>query len=249
MEELETGEIEFESAGEFLAEIKKEFGGGDEKSVKVAELKKIKQGERTMEEFVQDFKRVVRGSRYEGRPLIKEFKWGINGSIRRKLMKAENQPGSIEQWFKRAITLDCNWRESRRKEERLRGKKETNGALAPKTNQQGTLGQSLPQSQVWPRRQDMSQQQVLTGPSPMEGVERMNAAVARPQQQGAGFPQRNPYTMDVDRRENRNYYTCRGFGHLVRNYRNREMGMNRRIEVDQDSNNNLNGKEGLGSPN
>jgi len=30
MEELETGEIEFESAGEFLAEIKKEFGRGDE---------------------------------------------------------------------------------------------------------------------------------------------------------------------------------------------------------------------------
>ena len=52
MEELETGEIEFESVGEFLAEIKKEFGGGDKESVKVAELKKIKQGRRMMEEFV-----------------------------------------------------------------------------------------------------------------------------------------------------------------------------------------------------
>jgi len=74
IEELETGEIEFESAGEFLAEIKKEFGGGDEELVKVAELKKIKQGGRTMEEFVQDFKRVARGSGYEGCPLIEEFK-------------------------------------------------------------------------------------------------------------------------------------------------------------------------------
>jgi len=52
MEELETGEIEFESTGEFLAEIKKEFGGGDEESVKVAELKKIEQGGRTIKEFV-----------------------------------------------------------------------------------------------------------------------------------------------------------------------------------------------------
>jgi len=52
MEELEAGELGFESVGEFLAEIKKEFGGGDEESVKVAELKKIKQGGRTMEEFV-----------------------------------------------------------------------------------------------------------------------------------------------------------------------------------------------------
>jgi len=90
MEKLETGEIEFELAGEFLAEIKKEFRGGDEKSVKVAELKKIEQGGRMIEEFVQDFKRVVRGSRYEGRPLIKEFKRGMNGNIRRKLMEAEN---------------------------------------------------------------------------------------------------------------------------------------------------------------
>jgi len=55
--------------------------------------------------------------------------------------------------------------------------------------------------------------------------------------------------MDVDRRENRNCYACGGFGHLVRNYRNRGMRMNRRMEVDQDSNNNLNGEGGLGSPN
>ena len=74
MEGEHYGEIEFESAGEFLAEIKKEFGGRDEELVKVAELKKIEQGGRTMEEFVQDFKRVARGSRYEGCPLIEEFK-------------------------------------------------------------------------------------------------------------------------------------------------------------------------------
>jgi len=43
--------------------------------------------------------------------------------------------------------------------------------------------------------------------------------------------------MDVDRRENRNCYTCEGFGHLARNCRNRGTGMNRRIEVEQDNNN------------
>jgi len=49
-----------------------------------------------MEEFVQEFKRVVRGSRYEGRLLVEEFKRGVNGVIWRKLMEAENQPSSIE---------------------------------------------------------------------------------------------------------------------------------------------------------
>ena len=58
---MEAGEVEYESAGDFLAEIKKEFGGGDEKSMKVAELKKIEQGSRIMKEFVQDFKRVLYG--------------------------------------------------------------------------------------------------------------------------------------------------------------------------------------------
>ena len=58
--------------------------------MKVVELKKIKQEERIMEEFVQDFKKTARGSGYEGCPLIEEFKQGMNGSIRRKLMEAKN---------------------------------------------------------------------------------------------------------------------------------------------------------------
>jgi len=120
MEELESGEVEYESAEEFLMSLKKEFGGGEKESTKVVELRKLEQGGKTMEEFVQEFKRVVRGSRYEGRPLVEEFKRRINRGIRRKLMEAENLPASIEQWYKRATALDRNWRESRREEERLR---------------------------------------------------------------------------------------------------------------------------------
>ena len=90
IEEIETGEIKFEIAGEFLAEIRREFREGDEESVKVVELKKIKQEGRIMEEFVQDFKKTARRSGYEGCPLIEEFKQDMNGSIRRKLMEAKN---------------------------------------------------------------------------------------------------------------------------------------------------------------
>ena len=126
MEELESGEMEYEMAEEFLTVLKKEFGGGEEEAVKVAELRKLEQGRRTMEEFVQEFKRAARGSGYEGRPLIEEFKRGMSGEIRRKLMEAENPPTSIEQWYRRATALDRNWRESRREEERLK-KKEIGG--------------------------------------------------------------------------------------------------------------------------
>ena len=52
MEELKAGELKFKTVEEFLAEIKKEFSGGEEKSVKAAELRKLEQGRSTMEEFV-----------------------------------------------------------------------------------------------------------------------------------------------------------------------------------------------------
>ena len=52
MEELESGEVEYESVEELLTCLKKEFGGGEEESVKAAELRKLEQGGKTMEEFV-----------------------------------------------------------------------------------------------------------------------------------------------------------------------------------------------------
>jgi len=52
MEELESEELEYESVEKFLTSLKKEFGGGEEESVKAAELRKLEQGGRTMEKFV-----------------------------------------------------------------------------------------------------------------------------------------------------------------------------------------------------
>ena len=108
MEELEAGDMEYETVEKFLTALKKEFGRGKEELVKAAELRKLEQGGRTMEEFMQEFKRVARGSRYEGRPLVEEFKRRINGGIRRKLMETENPLTSIEQWYRRVIALDRN---------------------------------------------------------------------------------------------------------------------------------------------
>jgi len=76
---------------------------------------------------------------------------------------------------------------------------------------------------VWQRRHEIPSQQVTTGPAPMEGVERTDAVMIYPQQR-VGSIQRNPYTIDMDRRENMNCYNCRGFGHLARNCRNRRTG-------------------------
>jgi len=71
---LEAEEVEFGSAGKFLLELKKEFGGGEEELVKVVELKRMEQEGKTIEEYVQKFKRAARESSYKGRLLVKEFK-------------------------------------------------------------------------------------------------------------------------------------------------------------------------------
>jgi len=216
--------------------------------VKVAELRKLEQGGRMMEEFVQEFKKVARGSGYKGRPLIEKFKRGINGGIRRKLMEVENLPTSIEQWYRRAMALDRNWRESRREEERLK-KKEIEGGTQKQERR------SLPRPLVWQRRQPLPQQ-ATTGPAPIEGVERTNAVVVRgsgPEQSMGAPPRWDPFAMEVD--QGQNCYACGGFGHMACHCRNR--GRRRlmegrrvdysggRIEEILDNANNLKGGENL----
>ena len=231
LEELKSGEIEYETAKEFLTTLKKEFGGGEEESVKAAELRKLEQGGRTMEEFVQKFKWAARGSGYEGRPLVEEFKRDMNGGIRRKLMEVENPPTSIENWYRRATVLDRNWRESRREEERLR-KKEVGGGTQKQERQ------SLPRPLVWQRRQPVPQQ-ATTEPAPMEGVERTNAVIVRGARAEVGqsmgaHPRWDPFAMKVN--QGQNCYACGGFGHMACHYRNRgqrgRIADNRRVEYE-----------------
>jgi len=66
IEGLERELLNYEVVGEFLVNLREEFGREDEEANKVAELRRLKQEVKTMEEFVQEFKRIARRSRYEG---------------------------------------------------------------------------------------------------------------------------------------------------------------------------------------
>ena len=66
--------MEYKTVKEFLADIKKELGRGNKEAVKVAELKRIEQENKTMEKFVQEFRKVARESGYKGKSLFEEFK-------------------------------------------------------------------------------------------------------------------------------------------------------------------------------
>jgi len=121
LDELAKGELEVELAKQLFAKIRNDFGETSEKERKIEQLRTIEQEGRTCNKYVQEFKKVARGSSYERRPLIKEFKQGLNEAIRRKLTEAEEPPTTIGEWQERAVRLDRNQRQSR-VEERVLGR-------------------------------------------------------------------------------------------------------------------------------
>jgi len=52
MENLESKDLEFLLVEDFFVELKKEFGKGDSKLAKMAELKRVEQRSKIIEEFV-----------------------------------------------------------------------------------------------------------------------------------------------------------------------------------------------------
>jgi len=95
LDKLAKGESEVESVEQLFTKIRNNFGEILEEKRKIEQLRTIEQGRGTYNEYVQEFKKVTRESGYKRRPFIKEFKRGLNRSIRRKLAEAEELPTTI----------------------------------------------------------------------------------------------------------------------------------------------------------
>ena len=95
LDKLAKRESEVESVEQLFIKIRNNFGETLEEERKIEQLRTIEQGGRTCDKYIQEFKKITRGSSYKRRPLIEEFKRGLNGSIRRKLVKVEEPPTTI----------------------------------------------------------------------------------------------------------------------------------------------------------
>ena len=109
LDELAKGESEVESVEQLFTKIRNDFGETSEEKRKIEQLRTIKQEEKTCNKYIQEFKKVARGSSYERRPLIEEFKKELNGSIRRKLVEAEELLTTTGEWQERTVRLDRNY--------------------------------------------------------------------------------------------------------------------------------------------
>ena len=74
LEDLEKGNLGYKTVEKFLVDLKKEFRERNNEIIKVAELKRIKQGNRMTEEFIYEFRRVARDNKYKERLLVEKLK-------------------------------------------------------------------------------------------------------------------------------------------------------------------------------
>ena len=203
LDELAKGESEVDTVEKLFTKIRNDFEETSEEERKIEQLRTIEQGGRTCDEYVQEFKKVARGSGYEGRPLIEEFKRGLSGAIRRKLAEAEELPSTIEEWQERAVRLDRNQRQSRA-EERMLGRNAAcpGGNAQPKGGSYGGRGGQI--TQRWGDNGG--------------GYRRGGNTLNRGGYQSG--PWRDPNAMDVDRGigGDRKCYHCGKFGHMAQNY-------------------------------
>jgi len=202
LDEITKGTSAVNTEEDLFTKIQQEFGEFDEESRKVDELRVLEQGGRTVDEYVQEFKRAARGSGYEGRALVEEFKRGLNGTIRRRLAEAETPPTNITQWQERAVQLDRNVRQSRAEEKVLGGRKVAHSTTG-EAQRPGGLRTSWNTGgfrRGWTPKRGWQQQRGFT--PRLTGGERGPGAMAVDRGNGGG-----------DRR----CFNCGGFGHMARN--------------------------------
>ena len=137
LDKIEKGTSEVETMEKLFKKMREEFGEFDEESRKADELRLLVQGSRTCDEYVQEFRRAARGSGYERRALIDEFKRALNGTIKKKLAEAESLPSTITEWQERAVKLDRNTRQNRVEDKVMAGTTQSQGASV----QQGVVRQ------------------------------------------------------------------------------------------------------------
>jgi len=204
LDEITKGASLVNTVEELFTKIWQEFGEFDKESRKVDELRLLEQGSKTVDEYVQEFKRAARGSGYEERALVEEFKRGLNGTIRRRLAEAEAPPTTITQWQERAVQLDRNMRQSRA-EKKILGSRGGNAARPTMGNAQQPGGQ----------RPSWNNGTFRRGWVPRGGWQNQRATTPR-----LTGGERGPGAMAVDRGQgggDRRCFNCGGFGHMACN--------------------------------
>jgi len=199
------GQQSFLTSDKLLKEINRKFGDTDKRTTQSLKIRTIQQGDRSVDEHVQEFEKAALEAGYEGYPLVVEFKHSLNSGLRRRLTELRPMPVTIQQWYDKAITMDHQWKVARTEESFYR---KVNGTVR-KPPQHGQQGQGQGQGQALSSQQGYQRQFFRNQTPPQHG-----------QRQNTGQPQCDPNVMDVDRNQARRppmkCFKCNGLGHMAK---------------------------------
>ena len=122
-----TRALEFPTYDEFLTKLHADFKQEDEVRDAANKLKTLRQGNRTAEELVTEFRLLIGKAGFRGDNerdhyhLIEKFQEALHPRLTLKILHAEEVPDTIEGWYKKAIRYDLN---RRRAAELYSGKKQ-----------------------------------------------------------------------------------------------------------------------------
>ena len=115
LEDPVTGRLVYPTFGTFLTEVRKAFWSADRIQDALCKLENLKQGKKTAEQVVTEFKQLIGQAGLTTRSasdnihLISLFRKALNYSLAHKIMFGETIPRTIEDWFEKAIQFDTNY--------------------------------------------------------------------------------------------------------------------------------------------
>jgi hypothetical protein len=111
-----TGDMRFPTTKNFVDELRAAFKMEDLTETAINKLALLKQGSRTAEELVTEFRFLAGQAQLETKShsdnihMIRLFRAALRPQLANKILFGDPVPGTIEDWFTRAIRLDSNYR-------------------------------------------------------------------------------------------------------------------------------------------
>ena len=118
IEDPATGKRVYPTFSALLTEVHKAFQSADRVQNAICKLENLKQGKKTAEQVVTEFKQLIGQVGLTTRltsnsiHLIRLFQKALNYLLAHKIMFGEVIPRTIDDWFEKAIQFDTNYREA-----------------------------------------------------------------------------------------------------------------------------------------
>ncbi|GBE79571.1 hypothetical protein SCP_0207710 [Sparassis crispa] len=102
--------LSYGSWRDFIASVNKAFGDENIEETAHTLLRNIKQGTRTADDYIAEFRSIESKAKLEDAGNIEYFKWGLNDPLRQRIYGMESMPKTLDKWYEYASRFDNQWR-------------------------------------------------------------------------------------------------------------------------------------------